>query len=50
MVKHEAIQRYCDGQRFDAETVYDWIKVVAPDAVRKRRGRPRKKTPQDAEE
>lgn len=49
VVKHEAIQMYCDGKRYDAETVRDWVKVVAPEAVRQKRGRPRKETPPDDE-
>lgn len=44
MVKHEAIQKYCDGQRYDDATVREWIKVVAPTAVREKRGRPKKQT------
>ncbi len=49
MVKHEAIQRLCGGSYYDEDTVRTWIKVVAPDAVRQKRGRPRKETPLDDE-
>ncbi len=49
VVKHEAIQMYCDAKRYDPETVREWVKVVAPDAVRQKRGRPRKETPPDDE-
>lgn len=47
MVKHEAIQKYCDGQCYDEATVRDWIKVVAPASVREKRGRPRKQRSAD---
>ena len=47
MVKHEVIQHYCGGSHYDEETVRGWIKVVAPDAVRRKRGRPKKQNPLD---
>jgi hypothetical protein len=45
MVKHQAIRELCGGAHYDDETVRDWIKVEAPDAVRNKRGRPPKKNP-----
>ena len=45
MVQHEAIQQLCGGAHYDESTVREWIKVVAPDAVRQRRGRPRQENP-----
>jgi hypothetical protein len=49
MVKHEEIQMLCGASHYDDETVRSWIKVVAPDAVRKKRGRPRKGNPDEDE-
>lgn len=43
MVKHPTIQEACGGSHYDEETVREWIKVVAPDSVRQKRGRPPKK-------
>jgi hypothetical protein len=45
MSKHELIRTYGRGANYGQETVRDWIKVVAPTAVREKRGRPRTKTP-----
>jgi hypothetical protein len=48
MVKHPAIQQLCSGSHYDDETIREWIKVVAPDAVRQKRGRPPKKNPPES--
>jgi len=42
MVKHEAIQTLCSCQFQAEEVVRRWIKQVAPESIRQKRGRPRK--------
>lgn len=42
VIRDELIQEYGGAKYFNDETVREWIKGVAPDAVRARRGRPRK--------
>lgn len=43
VVKDELIQVYGGGSYFVEETVREWVKAVAPQNVRDRRGRPSKK-------
>lgn len=42
VIRDELIQEYGGAKYFNDDTVREWIKVVAPTAVRARRGRPRK--------
>lgn len=41
VVRDELIQKYGGGNHYNDETVREWIKVVAPQEVRGRPGRPR---------
>lgn len=49
MSKHELILEHGQGKYYVPETIYDWIKVVAPSEVREKRGRPRKENPSRSE-
>ncbi|SDH96940.1 hypothetical protein [Nitrosomonas sp. Nm132] len=42
IVEDELIQKYGGGKHYDSETVYEWIREIAPPEVKNRRGRPRK--------
>ncbi|MDV6344781.1 hypothetical protein [Nitrosomonas sp. Is37] len=42
IVEDGLIQKYGGAEHYEDETVYEWIKEVAPPEVKNRRGRPRK--------
>lgn len=42
VIKDDVIQKLCGANRFDEETVREWIKDLAPSHIRAHRGRPRK--------
>ena len=43
VIRDNLIQEYGGAKHYDEETVRSWINVLAPEEVRKRRGRPSKK-------
>jgi hypothetical protein len=42
MIRNDAIQRLGGAANFEDKTVREWLKPIAPPAVRNKRGRPRK--------
>ena len=49
MSKNELVRTYGQSAHYSQETVYDWVKVVAPLEVREKRGRPKKQNPSEDE-
>ena len=44
VIRDDVIQKLCGANRYDEDTIRDWIKNIAPPEIRARRGRPRKNT------
>jgi hypothetical protein len=44
VIRDDVIQKLCGANRYDEDTIREWIKDIAPPEVRARRGRPRKNT------
>jgi hypothetical protein len=49
LVKDPLVRKYGGGAHFDDETVRRWLSKVAPEEVKAKRGRPRKKPPAQAD-
>lgn len=47
VIRDDVLQTYCGAAHYDEETIREWINTLAPDAIRKHRGRPRKNRDED---